>query len=193
MRVISQELPQPSITKICLKITCLKFHSNFPRANELIKGFYCTFHIYSEFGWHIMTYIPAQVPHLLLTRPPKVEGASLSEKPTKKRKMSGGEDLLKAFLHVHESCTAFGATPRRYMAFLHAYQSVYQKKKSGIEQRQQHLQVRQGTIIQLCPIIVTCRLYVIYVGKIMVPMYRLWYHGLYGLYGTWCRLSKKGR
>ena len=32
---ISQEIPQPSITKICLKITCLKFHSNFPGANEL--------------------------------------------------------------------------------------------------------------------------------------------------------------
>ena len=30
-------LPQPSITKICLKITCLKFHSNFPRANELMN------------------------------------------------------------------------------------------------------------------------------------------------------------
>ena len=28
---------QPSITQICLKITCLKFHSNFPGANELIK------------------------------------------------------------------------------------------------------------------------------------------------------------
>ena len=28
-------MPQPSITKICLKITCLKFHSNFPGANEL--------------------------------------------------------------------------------------------------------------------------------------------------------------
>ena len=35
IRAISQEMPQPSITKICLKITCLKFHSNFPGANEL--------------------------------------------------------------------------------------------------------------------------------------------------------------
>ena len=32
IRAISQEMPQPSI---CLKITCLKFHSNFPGANEL--------------------------------------------------------------------------------------------------------------------------------------------------------------
>ena len=32
---ISQEMPQPSVNKICLKITCLKFHSNFPGVNEL--------------------------------------------------------------------------------------------------------------------------------------------------------------
>ena len=36
IRAISQEIPPPSITKICLKITCLKFHSNFPGANKLI-------------------------------------------------------------------------------------------------------------------------------------------------------------
>ena len=35
IRPISQEMPQPPITKICLKITCLKLHSNFPGANEL--------------------------------------------------------------------------------------------------------------------------------------------------------------
>ena len=35
IRAISQQMPQPSITKICLKITYLKFHSNFPGANEL--------------------------------------------------------------------------------------------------------------------------------------------------------------
>ena len=37
IRAISHEMPQSSITKICLKITCLKFHSNFPGANELSK------------------------------------------------------------------------------------------------------------------------------------------------------------
>ena len=35
IRAISQEMPQSSITKICLKITNLKFHWNFPGANEL--------------------------------------------------------------------------------------------------------------------------------------------------------------
>ena len=33
--ILGQDMPQPSITKICFKITCLKFHSNFPGANEL--------------------------------------------------------------------------------------------------------------------------------------------------------------
>ena len=35
IRAISQEMPQPSITKIRLKITCLKFYWNSPGANEL--------------------------------------------------------------------------------------------------------------------------------------------------------------
>ena len=36
IRAISQEMPQTSITMIRLKIIYRKFHSNFPRANELI-------------------------------------------------------------------------------------------------------------------------------------------------------------
>ena len=35
MRAISQEMPQSSITKTSLKITYMKFHSNFLGANEL--------------------------------------------------------------------------------------------------------------------------------------------------------------
>ena len=35
IRTILQQMPQPSITKIRLKITYLKFHSNFPGVNEL--------------------------------------------------------------------------------------------------------------------------------------------------------------
>ena len=35
IRAISQQMLQPSITKICLKIACLKFRLNFPGANEL--------------------------------------------------------------------------------------------------------------------------------------------------------------
>ena len=40
IRAISQEMPQPSITKIRLKMTYLKFNSNFPGANELTKHRY---------------------------------------------------------------------------------------------------------------------------------------------------------
>ena len=35
IRAISQEIPQPAITKIHLKITNLKFNSNFPGAKKL--------------------------------------------------------------------------------------------------------------------------------------------------------------
>ena len=33
IRAISQEMPQPSLTKIHLTITYIKFHSNFPGGN----------------------------------------------------------------------------------------------------------------------------------------------------------------
>ena len=36
IRAISQEMPQPSITELYLKITYIKFHSNLPGINELI-------------------------------------------------------------------------------------------------------------------------------------------------------------
>ena len=80
---------------------------------------------------------------MLLTRPPKIEGASIGESKQHKRKLSGGEELLKCFLHVHESVATsnLGATPRRYIAFLNTYQQVYSHKKQGIELRQHHLQV----------------------------------------------------
>ena len=38
IRAISQDMPQPSVNKIHLKITYLKFHSNFPGANKLSNG-----------------------------------------------------------------------------------------------------------------------------------------------------------
>lgn len=80
---------------------------------------------------------------MLLTKPPKIEGASIGEKKSHKRKLSGGEELLKGFLQVHESAAHanMGATPRRYIAFLNTYQQVYNNKKNGIEKRQHHLQV----------------------------------------------------
>ena len=40
MDISSQDLRQPSITKISLKTACVKFHSYFPRANELCQIIY---------------------------------------------------------------------------------------------------------------------------------------------------------
>ena len=40
IRAISQEMPQPSITKIILRITYLKLYSNFPGVNELNGGYF---------------------------------------------------------------------------------------------------------------------------------------------------------
>lgn len=79
-----------------------------------------------------------QLPDLLLTRGPRTEGASLGKERTK-RPLSGGKDLQKAFLSVHESLP--GSTPRRYMSFLRTYQNVYKEKKGGIESKQKHLEV----------------------------------------------------
>ena len=87
---------------------------------------------------------------MLLTRPPKVEGASIGEVKQHKRKLSGGEELLKGFLHVHQAAASSNlcATPRRYIAFLNTYQQVYGSKKHGIEVRQMHLQVSIDSITQ---------------------------------------------
>ena len=66
------------------------------------------------------------------------------KKQKPRRHLSGGEDLLRGFLMVHESCAEIGnmATPRRFMTFLHCYQQLYRLKKEGIENKQKHLQVR---------------------------------------------------
>ena len=57
------------------------------------------------------------------------------------RPLTGGEDLIKAFLHIHESCVPMGiATPRNYIIFLKTYKSVYESKKEKIKKRQSHLQ-----------------------------------------------------
>ncbi|CAL1541204.1 unnamed protein product [Lymnaea stagnalis] len=89
-------------------------------------------------GWSRESMV--KVPWMLLTRPPKIEGGSIGEGKGHKKKLSGGEELLKCFLHVHESCGALGATPRRYMVFLNTYQAVYEKKKRSITDKQHHLQ-----------------------------------------------------
>lgn len=55
---------------------------------------------------------------------------------------SGQADLCRLFLMVHESCREHGATPSQYMAFLHVYTALYNRKQSQLTTRQQHLQVK---------------------------------------------------
>lgn len=84
-----------------------------------------------------------RVPHLLLTRPPKQDGARLTANvgESRQRKLSGGDALLKALLQVHDSAPPVNCTPRRYLSFVRSYESVYNAKKTSISTRQQHLQV----------------------------------------------------
>ncbi|XP_076467409.1 LOW QUALITY PROTEIN: cytoplasmic dynein 2 heavy chain 1-like [Babylonia areolata] len=81
-----------------------------------------------------------KVPFQLLTRPSKEAGMSIGESPGKQRRLSGGEELLKSFLHIHESMGPTSATPLRYLTFVRTYQNVYGTKKSSIEEKQRHLQ-----------------------------------------------------
>lgn len=78
---------------------------------------------------------------MLLTRPPKVAGASIGEPQGRQRKLSGGEELLKSFLLIHESVGPISATPLRYLTFVRTYQKVYGTKKDSIEGKRRHLQV----------------------------------------------------
>jgi hypothetical protein len=77
-----------------------------------------------------------------MSRPDKSDKDN-DKKQQRTRHLSGGDELLKAFLLVHECCAEMSnnATPRRFMAFLHCYRELYKSKKEGIEEKQKHLQV----------------------------------------------------
>jgi len=87
-----------------------------------------------------------------MSQPEKSEDGKSSDKKQKgrRRHLSGGEDLLRGFLMVHECCAEIGnmATPRRFMAFLHCYRQLYKLKKERIENKQQHLQVGPLNVIR---------------------------------------------
>ena len=71
-----------------------------------------------------------------------VTGAAkyLSKDKPAERPLTGGEELIKSFLYIHETCTSKGATPRKYLTFLKTYKSVYQSRKEKILEQQNHLQ-----------------------------------------------------
>ncbi|CAM1329611.1 Uncharacterised protein at_DN1743, partial [Pycnogonum litorale] len=55
--------------------------------------------------------------------------------------ITGGDDLIRAFVDIHESCPVdHMKTPRRYLTFVRSYIYIYNKKKDGIENRRSHLQ-----------------------------------------------------
>ena len=56
------------------------------------------------------------------------------------RPVTGGDELVRAFLHIHTTCLSGGATPRKYMTLLKTYQSVYTTRKQKVLKRQSHLQ-----------------------------------------------------
>lgn len=58
-------------------------------------------------------------------------------------------EFYQSFLSVHETCGELQATPRRYMNFLHTYNSVYERKQDKIAQHIQHLQVNFWLFQQL--------------------------------------------
>ena len=60
---------------------------------------------------------------------------------SRQRPLTGGDDLVKLFLHIHESSAQTGgATPRKYITFLNTYKSVYDSRKERTLKRQSHLQ-----------------------------------------------------
>ncbi|KAL8191062.1 UNVERIFIED_CONTAM: Cytoplasmic dynein 2 heavy chain 1, partial [Gekko kuhli] len=78
-----------------------------------------------------------KIPEMLFTEAD--EKAAKTSKEHKK-KHSGDPDFLKSFLMIHESCKTYGATPRRYMTFLHMYCAIHNSKRSELIKRQSHLQ-----------------------------------------------------
>ncbi|XP_026049501.1 cytoplasmic dynein 2 heavy chain 1 isoform X1 [Astatotilapia calliptera] len=83
-----------------------------------------------------------KIPELLLAKTEQ-GGEETEREKGSKRKSSGGSgqgDLCRLFLMVHESCREHGATPSKYMAFLHVYTALYSRKQKQLTTRQQHLQ-----------------------------------------------------
>ncbi|XP_043928516.1 cytoplasmic dynein 2 heavy chain 1 isoform X1 [Protopterus annectens] len=80
-----------------------------------------------------------KIPEMLLSRLSEQNGKSNKEK-VHKTDIAGHAVVLKSFLMIHESCKEYGATPCRYLNFLHTYSSIYSSKKTELIKRQSHLQ-----------------------------------------------------
>ncbi|KAF1521633.1 Cytoplasmic dynein 2 heavy chain 1, partial [Eudyptes sclateri] len=80
-----------------------------------------------------------KIPEMLLYDSDEQEKTGKALKELKK-KHSGDSDFLKSFLAIHESCKMYGATPSRYMTFLHIYSTINNSKRRELIKRQNHLQ-----------------------------------------------------
>ena len=84
-----------------------------------------------------------KLPQMLLQSSSMSGAARLLNQQDKEsnRPLTGGGDLVKLFLYIHESCAESGvATPRNYITFINTYKSVYQSRKEKIHKRQNRLQ-----------------------------------------------------
>ncbi|KAF7250799.1 Cytoplasmic dynein 2 heavy chain 1 [Varanus komodoensis] len=81
----------------------------------------------------------AEIPEMLFRESDEREKAGKTPKEPK-RKNSDDSEFLKSFLMIHDSCKPYGATPRRYMTFLHMYRAIYNSKRTELIKRQNHLQ-----------------------------------------------------
>ncbi|KAG8523219.1 Cytoplasmic dynein 2 heavy chain 1, partial [Galemys pyrenaicus] len=81
-----------------------------------------------------------KIPEMLFSETYSEEKYSNKRRKEEKKKNSVDPDFLKSFLLIHESCKAYGATPSRYMTFLHVYSAISSSKKKELLKRQSHLQ-----------------------------------------------------
>ncbi|KAL4829789.1 hypothetical protein H8958_009079 [Nasalis larvatus] len=81
-----------------------------------------------------------KIPEMLLSETGGEEKYNDKKRKEEKKKNSVNPDFLKSFLLIHESCKAYGATPSRYMTFLHVYSAISSSKKKELLKRQSHLQ-----------------------------------------------------
>ncbi|XP_013915709.1 PREDICTED: cytoplasmic dynein 2 heavy chain 1 [Thamnophis sirtalis] len=80
-----------------------------------------------------------KIPEMLFAEADEKEKVAKTSKEHKK-KNSGDLEFIKSFLTIHESCKLYGATPRRYMTFLHTYLAIHNSKRTELIKRQSHLQ-----------------------------------------------------
>ncbi|PNI44695.1 DYNC2H1 isoform 3 [Pan troglodytes] len=81
-----------------------------------------------------------KIPEMLFSETGGGEKYNDKKRKEEKKKNSVDPDFLKSFLLIHESCKAYGATPSRYMTFLHVYSAISSSKKKELLKRQSHLQ-----------------------------------------------------